>query len=105
MKRNGFTLRVRQDDAKHLQTVKSANGAQFGRGEWETEIKDSTPDFGKIDGTPLEPFASRKLRRKLRPVFETSVHRITLPLRTRRSEIELGDHRPAFALKVQQKSA
>jgi inorganic triphosphatase YgiF len=30
------------------------------------------------------------LRRKLKPVFETSVHRVTLPLRTRRSEIELA---------------
>ncbi|MGY8664673.1 CHAD domain-containing protein [Bradyrhizobium sp. UFLA05-109] len=90
LKRHGLTLRVRDDGDKHVQTVKSANGAQFGRGEWEAEIKNGAPNLGKAQGTPLEPFASEKLRRKLKPVFETSVHRITLPLRTRRSEIELA---------------
>jgi inorganic triphosphatase YgiF len=90
LERHGLTLRVRQDGAKHIQTVKSANGAQFGRGEWETEISGDAPDLGKADGTPLEPLASKKLRRKLKPVFETSVHRITVPVRTRRSEIELA---------------
>ncbi|MGV7211917.1 CYTH and CHAD domain-containing protein [Bradyrhizobium sp. UFLA05-112] len=90
LKRHGLTLRVRDDGDKHIQTVKSANGAQFGRGEWETEIKNGAPNLDKVQGTPLEPFASGKLRRKLKPVFETSVHRITLPLRTRRSEIELA---------------
>ena len=93
LKRHGLSLRVRQDGAKHIQTVKSANGRQFGRGEWETEIKDSAPDVGKADGTPLEPFASKRLRRKLKPIFKTSVHRITVPVRTKRSEIELAiDH-------------
>jgi inorganic triphosphatase YgiF len=91
LKRQGLSLRVRQDGAKHIQTVKSANASQFGRGEWETEIKDSAPDVGKADGTPLEPFASKRLRRKLKPIFKTSVHRITVPVRTKRSEIELCD--------------
>ncbi|WGD55464.1 CHAD domain-containing protein [Bradyrhizobium sp. CB1650] len=90
LKRNGLTLRVRRDGHKHVQTVKSANGTEFGRGEWESEIKDDAPHLGKADGTPLEPIASKKLRRKLKPVFETAVHRITLPIRTRRSEIELA---------------
>ncbi|OAF18242.1 CYTH and CHAD domain-containing protein [Bradyrhizobium neotropicale] len=90
LKRHGLTLRVRRDGHKHVQTVKSANGAEFGRGEWESEIKGSTPHLGKADGTPLEPIASKKLRRKLRPVFETSVRRITLPIRTGGSEVELA---------------
>ncbi len=90
LKRHGLSLRVRQNGKKHIQTVKSATGAQFGRGEWETEIKDGVPDLGKADGTPLERFASKKLRRKLKPIFETSVHRTTLPVRTKRSEIELA---------------
>ncbi|KRR04268.1 CYTH and CHAD domain-containing protein [Bradyrhizobium valentinum] len=93
LKRHGLSLRVRQDGAKHIQTVKSANAPQFGRGEWETEIKDSAPDVGKADGTPLEAFASKRLRRKLKPIFKTKVHRITVPVRTKRSEIELAiDH-------------
>ncbi|OAF04857.1 hypothetical protein AYJ54_23675 [Bradyrhizobium centrolobii] len=90
LKRHGLTLRVRRDGHKHVQTVKSANGAQFGRDEWESEIQDDTPQLGKADGTPLEPIASKKLRRKLKPVFETSVRRITLPIRAGRSEIELA---------------
>ncbi|MBR0826061.1 CHAD domain-containing protein [Bradyrhizobium manausense] len=90
LKRRGLTLRVRQNGKTNIQTIKSANGAQFGRDEWETEIKDSAPDLGKAKGTPVEPLATRKLRRKLKPVFETSVHRTTVPLRTRRSEIELA---------------
>jgi inorganic triphosphatase YgiF len=53
LKRHGLSLRVRQKGGKHIQTIKSAAGAQFGRGEWETEIEGNTPDFRKIDGTPL----------------------------------------------------
>jgi inorganic triphosphatase YgiF len=90
LKRHGLSLRVRQDGEKQIQTVKWANAAQFGRGEWETEIADDVPDLGKADGTPLEQFALKKLRRKLKPIFKTSVHRITLPVRTKGSEIELA---------------
>jgi inorganic triphosphatase YgiF len=90
LKRRGLSLRVRQDGEKQIQTVKSANAAQFGRGEWETEIADDVPDLGKADGTPLEQFAPKKLRRKLKPIFKTSVHRTALPVRTKRSEIELA---------------
>ncbi|KWV52261.1 hypothetical protein AS156_11070 [Bradyrhizobium macuxiense] len=90
LKRRGLTLRVRQDGGRHVQTIKSAGGAQFGRGEWETELETDEPDLSKVGGTPFEDFASRKLRRKLKPVFETSVRRIAVPLRTKRSEIELA---------------
>lgn len=90
LKRHGLTLRVRRDGKTRIQTVKSANGARFGRGEWEAEIKGDAPDLGKARGTPLAPFASKKLGRKLKPVFETSVQRVTVPIRTRRSEIELA---------------
>jgi inorganic triphosphatase YgiF len=93
LKRRGLLLRVRQTDGKHIQTIKKMSGAQFGRGEWETEITGRTPDLGEADGTPLQRLASKKLRRKLKPIFETSVHRITLPVRTKRSELELAiDH-------------
>jgi inorganic triphosphatase YgiF len=90
LKRHGLSLRVRQMDDKYIQTIKSVAGGQFGRGEWETEIKGTTPDFEKADGTPLERRASKKLRRKLKPLFETSVHRVILPVRRGRSEIELA---------------
>src|SRR6266403_1241941 len=90
LNRHGLSLRIRQAGDKHIQTIKSAPGVQFGRGEWETEIEGNTPDLSKIDGTPLERLAPKKLRRKLKPIFETSVHRTTLPVRTKRSEIELA---------------
>jgi inorganic triphosphatase YgiF len=93
LKRRGLLLRVRQTDGKHVQTIKKTSGAQFGRGEWETEIAGRTPDLDEANGTPLQQLASNKLRRKLKPIFETSVHRITMPVRTKRAELELAiDH-------------
>jgi inorganic triphosphatase YgiF len=92
LKRCGLLLRVRRTGGKHVQTIKKTSGAQFGRGEWETEIEGRTPDLDGADGTPLEPFA-KKLQRKLKPIFETPVHRTTLPIRTKRSQLELAiDH-------------
>ncbi|WP_027578645.1 CYTH and CHAD domain-containing protein [Bradyrhizobium sp. Ai1a-2] len=90
LKRSGLTLRVRQNGKANVQTIKSANGAEFGRGEWEAETRSDVPDLREADDTPLEPLASRKLRRKLKPVFKTSVHRTTVPVRTSKSEIELA---------------
>lgn len=90
LKRHGLSLRVRRNGKQHIQTVKSENSAQFGRGEWETEIKDGAPDLGKAADTPLGQFASKKLRRKLKPIFKTSIFRTTLPVRTKQSEIELA---------------
>ncbi|MGY4477204.1 CYTH and CHAD domain-containing protein [Bradyrhizobium sp. USDA 3364] len=90
LKRHGLTLRVRSDGRDHVQTIKSRAGPQFERGEWETELEDDALDLDKAEGTPLEELASGRLRRKLKPVFETSVRRITVPLRTKRSEIELA---------------
>jgi inorganic triphosphatase YgiF len=90
LKRHGLSLRVRKKGDKHIQTIKTVAGASFGRGEWETEIEGNTPDFGKVDGTPLQQFASKKLLHRLKPIFETSVHRVIVPVRTRRSEIELA---------------
>src|SRR4030088_1340449 len=90
LRRHGLSLRIRQTGDKYIQTIKSAPGAQFGRGEWETEVEGNTPDLGKIDGPPLACPASKILRQNLKPIFETSVHRTTVPVRTRRSEIELA---------------
>src|SRR5258705_1607521 len=40
-------------------------------------------------GTALEPLVSRKLKKLLKPVFETDVQRIAIPLRMGDSELEL----------------
>ncbi|WOH67788.1 CHAD domain-containing protein [Bradyrhizobium sp. BWA-3-5] len=90
LKQHGLLLRVRQCNGKHVQTIKKVSTGQFGRGEWESELKDGHPDLGEADGTPLQEIASKKLRRKLRPVFKTSVRRTTLPVRSQGSEIEVA---------------
>lgn len=90
LRHHGLSLRVRQMGDKRIQTIKSTNGAQFGRGEWEIEIDGDAPDLRKANGTPLEGLGLKKLRKNLKPLFETSFHRTTLPVRTRISEIELA---------------
>jgi triphosphatase len=93
LKRNGLTLRVRQADDNYVQTIKAGTSGILARGEWESELDDATPDLAKTKETPLEKLITRKLHRKLKPVFRTSVRRMAQPIRTRRSEIELAvDH-------------
>jgi inorganic triphosphatase YgiF len=90
LKRRGLSLRVRKAGGKHVQTIKADAPASFGRGEWETEVNDGFPDLRKVKGTPLKQIGAKKLRRKLKPIFETSVHRTVVPVRTGGSEIELA---------------
>ncbi|MDF0521570.1 CHAD domain-containing protein [Bradyrhizobium yuanmingense] len=90
LKRHGLSLRVRHDRKTYVQTVKSETDGRFGRGEWETLIESGTPDLTKLNGSPVEAFSSKKLRQKLKPIFKTSVHRVTLPIQRKGSEIELA---------------
>jgi triphosphatase len=90
LRRHGLTLRVRSVDGSHIQTVKSAAPGGVTRGEWETRLGNGAPDFRDVKGTPLEPLATKKLHRKLKPMFQTSVHRVTRPVRVKRSKIELA---------------
>jgi inorganic triphosphatase YgiF len=87
LKRHGLTLRVRQVGDRYIQTVKSEDAGLFDRGEWETEIENSRPDLERAGGSALERLGIKKLRKKLRPVFETRVQRTTYPLA--RSDIAL----------------
>jgi triphosphatase len=92
--RNGISLRIRRDGRKRLQTIKSqgADGS-FRRGEWENEIKGDVPDLRKVQGTALEPLLTKRLKRKLMPVFETRVRRIIAPVgrNGRRIEVALDE--------------
>jgi triphosphatase len=89
--RNGVSLRVRHNGAKRLQTIKSggSNGS-FRRGEWEHEIKGDVPNLRKAGDTPLAPLLTKKLKRKLKPVFETHIHRTTAPVRKNETRIEVA---------------
>jgi inorganic triphosphatase YgiF len=89
LRRHGLSLRIRDDGRHHLQTVKTANPGRLGRGEWEAEVGGDEPELDKAGHTPLARFSSKGLRRKLRPLFKTSVDRTTLPIHGKGSEIEL----------------
>jgi triphosphatase len=89
LKRHGLTLRVRHAGDRYIQTVKSEDGSLFERGKWETEIENGRPDIKRADGSPLRRLGLKKLRKKLRPVFETRVQRTTYPLAQGDSDIAL----------------
>ena len=90
LRANGVVLRVRHLGSKRVQTVKTAGNGAFTRGEWESEIKGDRPDLGAAADTPLARLVNAKLKRKLRPVFETSVLRTAIPIRAGNSELELA---------------
>lgn len=89
----GLALRVRKDGDKTVQTIKrdpkGACGA-FAREEWEHEISGKRPDLDRAKDTALAQFKLKKLRRRLRPVFETDVQRVAIPIHYRGSEIEIA---------------
>jgi triphosphatase len=96
LKRNGLTLRVRPRLAKTT-SIKAGTSGALARGEWEAELEGATPDLAKAKKTPLEKLTTKKLHRKLKPVFRTSVRRIAQPIRTRRGEIELAVDRGSIS--------
>ncbi len=89
LRRNGVMFRVRRTGRRYIQTIKASGRGLLDRNEWETELKSGKPDFGVARRTALEPLLTKKLRRKLRPVFETRVRRKTYPLEVNGSQIEV----------------
>ncbi|WP_426435581.1 CHAD domain-containing protein [Bradyrhizobium genosp. P] len=90
LKRSDLSLRVREVDKKFVQTIKSTASGNLTRGEWEAEVDRLKPDIAKAKDTPLFALNAKKLSRKLKPIFRTSVRRAVQTIRTRRSEIELA---------------
>jgi triphosphatase len=90
LRKNGLLLRVRRIGDRYIQTIKAAaNSAMFARDEWETELADAEPDLSLARGTALEPLVNDKLRRRLKPIFETRVKRTVYPLTNGESAIAL----------------
>ena len=87
---NGITLRVRKSDTTNLQTIKATGSDIVQRDEWEDEIDGDRPKLSLARHTTLEPLLSDDIEKELRPVFETSVERVVIPLRFGRSDIELA---------------
>jgi triphosphatase len=93
LRKAGLSLRVRRTGDKTVQTIKrdpkGACGA-FARQEWECEIAGDKPDLDRAKHTALAQLGLKKLRRKLRPVFETNVERVAIPINHRNNELELA---------------
>lgn len=87
---HGVTLRVRTIGAKRLQTIKRSCGTLVERDEWEQEITAGRPNLRLARKTPLAPLLTGRIKRRLRPVFETRVSRTVVPLRLGSSEIEIA---------------
>jgi inorganic triphosphatase YgiF len=98
LRKKGLILRVRRVGNRYVQTIKaSGNSGSFERDEWEAEISGNRPDLRLARGTALEPLANKKLRRQLKPLFETRVRRTLYPVRDDRRAIALTIDRGTIA--------
>jgi triphosphatase len=86
-------LWVRQAGGAYTQTFKAQSqdaDAALGRLEWECPVKTSRPDLKHARKKKTGGFNLKELAGALKPVFETNVHRRTLPLRYRGSSACAG---------------
>ncbi|WP_437521690.1 CHAD domain-containing protein [Sorangium sp. So ce726] len=85
----GVALRVRHIGDRRVQTVKAARPEQaLARQEFEQEIEGDAPDLKRARGAGRR--LTKKLGRRLAPVFETRVERTILPVRRNGSELEIA---------------
>jgi len=81
LRKKGLMLRVRRVADRHVQTIKAAGDSwPLERDEWEAEIAGEEPDLSLANGTALESLLTDKLRRQLKPLFETRVRRTVYPV-------------------------
>jgi inorganic triphosphatase YgiF len=79
--KNGVMLRVRRVGGRHIQTIKATGkSGPFERDEWEAEVPGNKLDLKLANGTALGPLLNNKLRRQLKPLFETRVRRTVYPV-------------------------
>ena len=90
LRKHGVSLRVRRCGDRRLQTIKATSGSPLERAEWEEEIDRDRPKLELAGRTALGPLLTDKVRQHLRPVFETCVERVVMPLHVGGSEVELA---------------
>jgi inorganic triphosphatase YgiF len=90
LREHGVSLRVRKVDGHRLQTIKANSSAFISRDEWETEIDRDQPKLELAHGTALAPLLTSEVTEQLKPVFETQVERVVVPLHFGDSDIELA---------------
>lgn len=85
----GYTLRIRHDGARRIQTIKAEQHAAglFQRREWEQEVAGDLPVLE--DASPLKEHVSAAALERLEPVFHTDVSRARLLVVEEGAEIEL----------------
>ncbi|HYG26120.1 MAG TPA: CHAD domain-containing protein [Caulobacteraceae bacterium] len=75
LRQHGYTLRVRSDGRKWLQTIKRRKSATpFVRDEWEVEVAGGEPDLGAAGETPLGALLARA-EGGLAPIVTTEIDR------------------------------
>lgn len=93
LKRSHLSLRVREADSQHVQTLKrvgSASGGLFVRDEWEHDVPGPLPDTSLIEDNKIRKSLARLNGvEALRPVFETEIRRTTWDLVDGETAVEL----------------
>ena len=98
LRKKGLMLRVRRIGNRYIQTIKATGrSGLFERDEWESGIASAHPDLDLARGTALEALVGRKLRHRLKPMFETRVARTVYPLSSSTGEIEFTVDRGTIA--------
>ena len=78
LKRRGVSLRVREQDGRFIQTVKTAGvGDLLSRGEWEDELAESSPD---PQASQSGGYLPEGIVENLRPLFATDVTRTSVAI-------------------------
>lgn len=101
LRRNGLTLRVRQEGGQAVQTLKrtapeAAQSGAMARGEWQTEVDKMWPDLRKLANDETLPRKQRKVLLQLRGAdklaeqFQVEVVRKTLMLEIDGSSVEMA---------------
>jgi inorganic triphosphatase YgiF len=90
--KNGYSLRVRHEGERFVQTVKTQDtgAGLFARGEWEAEVASLDPDLAALADTPLRELAGAGDLNKLRAIIESKVERTAWIVREDESSIEVA---------------
>jgi inorganic triphosphatase YgiF len=90
LRRQGWTLRVRQHDEGWTQTIKRAGDSAglFDREEWESPIMGLQPEFRAIEETPLRELVGARQFARLVPLFRSDVERTSWLIERGGAQIE-----------------
>ena len=86
----GYTLRIRRDGRKRVQTVKAVSSSAAGlfvRGEWERPVRSDQPVIDDKAG-PLAQLVDGAVLARIAPIFTTEVDRLSGPVESATATIE-----------------